>query len=151
MRHIQNYELFLEEMTNPNTPQGYLNSLSKKPKISNNRPRPQQNQQGQQRNNQQQQTPDQEVDGILQQTEDQKAQIIARKDMIEKGLLNNIQTLEPQNQKDVQTQVNDYRTQVKEFDKTVKQIGKLNDTLKKSNRPVKFQSQMQKAREQSKL
>ncbi len=30
MKHISNYEMFLEDMMNPNTPQGYLNSLSKK-------------------------------------------------------------------------------------------------------------------------
>ena len=41
--------------------------------------------------------------------------------------------MEPQNQKDVKTQVADYKNQVTEFDKTVQQIGKLNQTLKKSN------------------
>ena len=101
--------------------------------------------------NQNQQNPTDEMDNILQQTEDQKTQILARKDAIEKGLLNNIQTLEPQNQQAVKTQVNDYKTQVKEFDKTVQQIGKLNQTLKKSDANPKFKPQMQKAREQTKF
>lgn len=144
MKHLNNYKLFLE-MNNPNTSQGYLSSLSKgtkKPKLIN-KPTNQQNQQNQQ------QTPTEEVDNILQQTEDQKQQIVARKDLIEKGLLNNIQTLEPENQKDVKTQVNDYRNQVKEFDKTVKQIGSLNQSLKKSEKPGRFSSQIQKSRNQT--
>ena len=120
MKHINNYELFLEDINNPNTPQGYLNSLSKKPKlkpqVNTNQPQQKPNQ------NQSQQTPTEEVDTILLDTEEQKQKIIARKDAIEKGLLNNISQLEPENQKDVKVQVNDYRTQVKEFDKTVKQI-----------------------------
>ena len=137
MKYINNYELFLEEM-NPNTPQGYLSSLSKKtkpPVLKNNQ-------------KQQQQTPDEEVDSILQQTEEQKAKILARKDAIEKGLLNNIQTLEPENQKDVKTQVGDYRNQVQEFDKTVKQIGNLNKALKKSEKPGRFKYPIQTARQQ---
>lgn len=150
MKHINNYEVFLEDMANPNTPQGYLNSLSKKPKL-----KPQQNQQQQQQQqqqqNQQQQTPTEEMDGILQNTEQQKQTIIARKDAIEKGLLNNISQLEPQNQKDVKTQVNDYKNQVAEFDKTVKQIGQLNKTLKKSNVPTNNQSQIKNARTQNNL
>jgi len=128
-------KLFLE-FANPNTPQGYLNSLSKptkKPVIQNNQKKVVQ-------------TPTEEVDGILQQTEEQKAKILARKDLIEKGLLKNIQTLEPENQQDVKTQVNDYKDQVKEFDKTVTQIGKLNQTLKKSDKPGRFSTQSQKAR-----
>lgn len=133
---IKNFKLFLEEL-NPNTPQGYLNALSKKPKI-----KPQQKPQ---------QKPTDEVDNILQNTEDQKQQIIAKKDAIEKGLLNNIQNLEPENQKTVQQQVKDYGTQVKEFDKTVKQIGQLNKTLKKSNVAQKPQQQMIKSREQNKF
>ena len=128
-------------MYNPNTPQGYLNALSKqpKPKMYNNKP------------NKNEQKPTEEVDAILQQTEEQKAKIIARKDAIEKGLLNNIQTLEPENQEDVKTQVNDYEDQVEEFDKTVTQIVKLNKTLAKSEKPGRFYSQMQKARGQIKL
>ncbi len=122
MKHLQNFELFLEDM-NPNTPQGYLNSLTKKPVL-----KPNTNQKIQKP-----QTPTEEVDGILQNTEEQKQKILLRKDAIEKGLLNNINQLEPQNQKDVKTQVADYKTQVTEFDKTVKQIGKLNQTLRKSN------------------
>jgi beta-phosphoglucomutase-like phosphatase (HAD superfamily) len=144
MKHISNYEMFLEDMMNPNTPQGYLNSLSKKPKL-----KTQQNQNKQQQN--QQQTPTDEMDNILQNTEQQKQTIIARKDAIEKGLLNNINQLEPQNQKDVKAQVNDYKNQVVEFDKTVKQIGKLNKTLKKSNVPANNQSQMKNARTQNNL
>lgn len=122
MKHISNFELFLEEIVNPNTPQGYLSSIAKKPVLKPNNqktPPPQ--------------TPTEEVDGILQNTEEQKQKILLRKDAIEKGLLNNINQLEPQNQKDVKTQVADYKTQVTEFDKTVKQIGKLNQTLRKSN------------------
>jgi hypothetical protein len=139
MKHINNYELFLEE-NNPNTPQGYLNALSKKPVLKNNN-----------KKQQQQQTPTEEVDTILQQTEEQKQKILARKDAIEKGLLNNIQTLEPDNQVDVKTQVGDYKNQVTEFDKTVKQIGKLNQALKKSEQPSRFKSPIQKAREQTKF
>lgn len=137
MKHISTYKLFLEEM-NPNTPQGYLSALSKKPKkpiLNNNKNQPP--------------TPTEEVDGILQQTEEQKAKILARKDIIEKGLLNNIQTLEPENQKDVKTQVDDYKKQVVEFDKTVKQIGNLDKSLQKSETPSKFKSPMQKAREKT--
>jgi hypothetical protein len=153
MKHIRNYELFLEDMTNPNTPQGYLNSLSKKPKLKPQQNQQQNKQQNQNRNQQQnqQQSATDEIDNILVNTEDQKQQIVARKDAIEKGLLNNIQNMEPENQKDVKTQVNDYKTQVTEFDKTVKQIGQLNKTLKKSNIPNKQPSQMMKSREQNKL
>lgn len=133
MKHISNYELFLEDISNPNTPQGYLNSLTKKPKIKP-QVKPNQTQQVQQK-------PTDEVDNILYDTEEQKQKIIARKDAIEKGLLNNISQLEPENQKDVKAQVNDYKTQVKEFDKTVQQIGQLNKTLKKSNRPVNTNQQ----------
>jgi hypothetical protein len=140
MKHLNSFKIFLED-ANPNTPQGYVNSLSKKPTL-----KPNQNP-IQKTNNTQK--PTDEVDTILQDTEAQKQQIIAKKDMIEKGLLSNIQELEPQNQKDVQTQVNDYKNQVKEFDKTVQQIGKLNQTLKKSNvKPVKQQS-IQNARQQN--
>jgi len=150
MKHINNYEMFLEDINNPNTPQGYLNSLSKKPKL-----KPQQNQnqqsQNQQRNQSNQQTPTDDMDNILINTEDQKQQIVAKKDAIEKGLLNNIQNMEPENQKDVKTQVNDYKDQVVEFDKTVKQIGQLNKTLKKSNIPNKPQSQISRSREQNKF
>lgn len=133
---IKNFELFLEEM-NPNTPQGYLSALSKKPKL-----KPQQKTT---------QKPTDEVDNILQNTEEQKQKIIAKKDVIEKGLLTNIQNLEPENQKSVQQQVKDYGDQVKEFDKTVKQIGQLNKTLKKSNIAQKPQQQMTRAREQNKF
>lgn len=124
MKHIKDFDLFLEDV-NPNTPQGYLNSITKKPIVK----KPiQQNQK-----NVEPQTPTEEVDGILQNTEEQKQKILLRKDAIEKGLLNNIREMEPQNQKDVKTQVADYKNQVTEFDKTVQQIGKLNQTLKKSN------------------
>lgn len=133
MKHINTYKLFLEN--NPNTPQGYLSSLSKKPKLNPN----------------QQKKPTDEVDDILLNTEEQKQKIIAKKDIIEKGLLKDIKELEPENQKDVQTQVNDYRDQVKEFDKTVQQIGKLHKTLDKSNTPISAQPNMKKAREQNKL
>ena len=147
MKYINNYELFLEDMNNPNTPQGYLNSLSKKPKL-----KPQQNKQNgqnqQSQQNQNQQKPTDEVDQILFDTEQQKQTILARKDAIEKGLLNNINQLEPQNQQDVKTQVNDYRNQVAEFDKTVTQIGKLNKTLKKSNVQPNSQQSMIKSRQQ---
>jgi len=147
MKHLNNYEVFLEDMNNPNTPQGYLNSLSKKPKL-----KPQQNKQNgqnqQSQQNQNQQKPTDEVDQILFDTEQQKQTILARKDAIEKGLLNNINQLEPQNQQDVKTQVNDYRNQVAEFDKTVTQIGKLNKTLKKSNVQPNSQQSMIKSRQQ---
>ena len=142
MKYLNDYKLFLE-MNNPNTPQGYLNSLSKGSKKPNLINKPTNNQQ-----NQKQQTPTEEVDDILQNTEEQKQKILLRKYAIEKGLLNNINQLEPQNQKDVKTQVNDYKDQVKEFDKTVKQIGNLNQSLKKSEKPGRFSSQIQKARTQ---
>jgi len=140
MKHLNNFELFLEDI-NPNTPQGYLNTIAKKPIAK----KPiQQNQK-----NVEPQTPAEEVDGILQNTEDQKQKILLRKDTIEKGLLNNIREMEPQNQKDVKTQVDDYKTQVTEFDKTVKQIGKLNQTLKKSNAPNNSQPNIQNARQKN--
>jgi len=137
MKYLNDYKLFLEEI-NPNTPQGYLNNLAKKPKLKPNQVKPVQ-------------TPSDEVDSILQNTEEQKQKIIARKDTIEKGLLNNIKNLEPENQKDVQTQVKDYKDQVVEFDKTVKQIGQLDKTLKKSNRPVITQPHIANARSQNNL
>jgi len=149
MKHLNNYEVFLEDMNNPNTPQGYLNSLSKKPKLKTQSQQNQQNRQNQQsQQNQNQQKPTDEVDQILFDTEQQKQTILARKDAIEKGLLNNINQLEPQNQQDVKTQVNDYRNQVAEFDKTVTQIGKLNKTLKKSNVQPNSQQSMIKSRQQ---
>jgi len=135
MKYIKEFNLFLEEI-NPNTPQGYLDSLSKNKKPQ----KPQLNQK-----------PTDEVDTILQNTEDQKQKIIARKDAIEKGLLNNISELEPENQKEVKTQVQDYRNQVQEFDKTVKQIDKLNQTLKKSNKQVKQKPYVQLARDKTKF
>ena len=124
MKHLRYYKLFLEN--NPNTPQGYLNALSKKPKLKTNI----NHQQNTQQNTQQQQNPTDEVDIILRNTEDQKQKIVARKDMIEKGLLKNITELEPQNKVDVKTQVDDYKKQVVEFDKTVNQIDKLKKTIK---------------------
>ena len=66
MKHINTYELFLEN--NPNTPQGYLSALSKKPKLKPN-----------------QQKPTDDVDDILQNTEEQKQKILIKKDTIEKG------------------------------------------------------------------
>lgn len=119
--YIKKYKIFLEE----------LNQTDKKD----------------QQNNSDSQKPTDEVDNILKDTEKQKQRIIAKKDTIEKGLLNNIRELEPENQEDVQTQVKDYRDQVKEFDNTVKQIGKLNKTLQKSNRPSKFKPRVQIARD----
>lgn len=139
MKNINSYDKFLEDMNNPNTPQGYLNSLSKKPKL-----KPKQNQQ-------QEKTPTDEVDDILVNTEEQRQSIVAKKDAIEKGMLNNIRDLEPENQKEVTSQVRDYRDQVTEFDRTVKQIDKLNTTLKKSNRPDNSKSIIQKSRSQNKF
>jgi len=138
MKHISNFEFFLEDMNNPNTPQGYVNSLSNKPKLK-------------PKINNNQQKPTEDVDLILQDTEKQKQNIVAKKDVIEKGLLQNIQDLNPENQKDVKTQVDDYRNQVKEFDKTVTQIDKLNKTLKKSNTNNRFKSNIQNARNQNNL
>ena len=148
MKYLSNFELFLEDM-NPNTPQGYLNSLTKKPIVKNPIPQNQNQQNQQNQQNVEPQTPAEEVDGILQNTEEQKQKILLRKDAIEKGLLNNIREMEPQNQKDVKTQVNDYKTQVTEFDKTVKQISKLNQTLQKSNVPNKSKSNIQNARQKN--
>jgi len=146
MKHLSNFELFLEE-NNPNTPQGYLNSVSGKPPVNSTiKPNPNTTQNQKQ---QPPQTPTEEVDGILQNTEEQKQKILLRKDAIEKGLLNNINQLEPQNQKDVKTQVADYKKQVTEFDKTVQQIGKLNQTLKKSNIPTSQQPTINNARQKN--
>jgi hypothetical protein len=128
MKYLKNYTLFQEE-SNPNTPEGYLKSLSQKPKLNKNK-----------------KDDSDDVDSILQNAEEQKQKIVAKKDVIEKGLLNNIRDLEPENQKDVKTQVNDYRNQVKEFDKTVTQIDSLNKTLKKSNTANRFKSNIQNAR-----
>jgi len=134
MKKIKTFKIFLEE-NNPNTPQGYLNSLTKKTKLK--------------PNTSQSKTTD-EVDNILRDTEEQKKNVIAKKDAIEKGLLNNIRDLEPENQEDVKGQVKDYKTQTVEFDRTVKQIDKLNKELKKSNRP-QVSNQEQKARQQNNL
>ena len=70
MNYINNYQKFLEQLINPNSPQGYVNSLANRPKPN------QQNQKNQQ------QKPTDEVDAILQNTEEQKQKIIARKDAI---------------------------------------------------------------------
>ena len=134
MKKIKTFKIFLEE-NNPNTPQGYLNSLTKKTKL---------------KPNTSQSKPTDEVDNILRDTEEQKKNVIAKKDAIEKGLLNNIRDLEPENQEDVKGQVKDYKTQTVEFDRTVKQIDKLNKELKKSNRP-QVSNQEQKARQQNNL
>jgi hypothetical protein len=133
MKHLRDYKLFLED-NNPNTPQGYLNALAKKPKLIVTPNRPLNTTDG--------------VDSILQNTEEQKQKIVARKDAIEKGLLKNVTELEPQNQVDVKTQVDDYKKQVDEFDKTVGQIDKLKKTIKP---PVKTTSNasMMKARQQN--
>lgn len=136
MKYIKRFDLF--EEVNPNTPQGYLKSLSKKPNLSSD-----------QKNKQQK--PTDNVDSILQDAEKQKQNIIAKKDAIEKGLLNNIRDMEPDNQKDVQSQIKDYEKQVKEFDKTVKQVDKLNQTLKQSDKPIKQGDTIKKAKEQNKL
>jgi formate dehydrogenase maturation protein FdhE len=140
MKYLRNYKLFLED-NNPNTPQGYLNSLAKKPKLKSNviQTQPQL---------QQQQNTD-EIDTILQNTEDQKQKIVARKDAIEKGLLKNVTELEPQNQVDVKTQVDDYKKQVDEFDKTVGQIDKLKKTIKPPVKTTSNASMMMKARQQN--
>lgn len=144
MKHINNYEIFLENgMSNPNTPQGYLNSLSNKTKL-----KPIQNNNNQQPNNNK---PTDGVDNILQDTEQQKQNIVAKKDVIEKGLLQNIQDLEPDNQKEVKNQVDDYKNQVQEFDKTVQQIDKLNQTLKKSNVRTHQNPNMKTVRTQNNL
>jgi len=144
MKHIRNYDIFLESgMSNPNTPQGYINSLSNKSKT-----KPVQNNNNQSTNNHK---PTDEVDNILQDTEQQKQNIVAKKDVIEKGLLQNIQDLEPENQKEVKTQVQDYKNQVQEFDKTVQQIDKLNKTLKNSNVNSNSNQNMKKARTQNNL
>lgn len=136
MKYIKSFDLF--EDLNPNTPQGYLKSLTKKPNLSYN-------------NKNKEQKPTDDVDSLLQDTENQKQNIIAKKDAIEKGLLSNIRDMEPDNQKEVQTQIKDYDKQVKEFDKTVKQVDKLNQTLKQSDRPIKQNDAIKKAREQNKL
>lgn len=130
MKYLNNYKLFVEE-NNPNTPQGYLNSLSKKSKFKPNI----------------QNKPTDDVDNILQNTEEQRQKIISQKDTIEKGLLNNIQNMEPENQIDVKKQVKEYGEQVEEFDKTVKQIDNLEKTLSKSNVSTKPTTNMKKARE----
>jgi vacuolar-type H+-ATPase subunit I/STV1 len=142
MKKIKTFKLFLEE-NNPNTPQGYLNSLrTSKPKTNANL-----------NNNQKQQKSDTDnVDDLLRNTEEGKEKIIAKKDAIEKGLLNNINDLEPENQEEVKKQVNDYRSQVKEFDKTVQQIDNLNKTLKKSKSELpKDSQQMRRARQQNNM
>ena len=92
-----------------------------------------------------------DVDDLLRDTEKQKQNIIAKKDAIEKGLLNNIRDMEPDNQKEVQTQIQDYDKQVNEFDKTVKQIDKLNQILQKSNSNSNFKSNIKKSRQENNL
>jgi vacuolar-type H+-ATPase subunit I/STV1 len=126
MKYIKNYY----ESTNPNTPDGYLNSLSKKPKLK----------------QIQNQKPTDEVDSVLQDTEKQKAKIIATKDVIEKELLNT-DVLEPDNKNTAKAIVNDYKTQITEFDKTVNQIDKLKTTLSKSNINKQKQQHIKQSRE----
>lgn len=136
MNRIKTYKIFLEENSDNKDSQEYLDSLGQKLKNKNKSNNPEED----------------EVDNLLYDTEEQKKKVIAKKDTIEKGLLNNIRDLEPDNQKEVQTQVQDYKKQVQEFDKTVKQIDNLNKTLKKSNnaKPTNFQN-MRKARQQNNL
>lgn len=143
MKHLKKFNLFTED-NNPNSPQGYMNSLSNKPKL---KPNTTQNQ----NQKSDEQTPTDEVDDILVDTEQKKDDIIIKKDTIEKGLLNNIRQLEPENQKEVKQQVDDYKKQVVEFDRTVTQIGKLNKTLKDSNVPDRSQSQMKNARVKNRI
>lgn len=124
MKYIKSYY----ESVNPNTPEGYLNSLSKKPKL-----KPDQNHTDQ-------------VDNVLQDTEKQKAKIIATKDVIEKELLNT-DVLEPDNKNTAKAIVNDYKAQITEFDKTVNQIDKLKTTLSKSNINKQKQQHIKQSRE----
>ncbi len=115
MKHIKEYTIFLEE-ANPNTPNGYLNSLSKKPIL-----------------NKKIIKPTEVVDNVLLKTKEQEDTIIKQKDVIEKGLLNNVRDLNPENQKEVKKQVKDYGDQLKQFKKTTAEIDILSKTLKKSN------------------
>jgi len=126
MKYIKNYY----ESTNPNTPDGYLNSLSKKPKLKQN----------------QNQKPTDEVDSVLRDTEKQKDKIVNTKDVIEKELLNT-NILEPENKDNAKKLVNDYKTQITEFDKTVNQIDKLKNTLSKSNINKQKQQHIKQSRE----
>lgn len=138
MKHIYNYELFLEETQTSNQTNQYSNQNTNQ---TSNKPKPKPNQK---------QSP---ADELLSRAEDEKNKIVAKKDIIEKGLLKNIKNLEPDNQKDVKTSVREFGDQVKEFDKTVNQIKTLDKTLKKSesDKPEKFKPHMAKAREQNKL
>lgn len=133
MKHLNNYMVFLE-MNNPNTPDGYLKSLANKPKAKI-------------QINSQQKKPTDQVDTILQNTEDQKEKILAQKDAIEKELLNK-NVLEPDNKVTAKNLVKDYKNQISEFDKTVNQIDKLKQTLSKSNvnKPISY---MKQAREKN--
>jgi hypothetical protein len=126
MKYIKNYY----ESTNPNTPDGYLNSLSKKPKLK----------------QIQNQKPTDEVDSVLRDTEKQKDKIVNTKDVIEKELLNT-NILEPENKDNAKKLVNDYKTQITEFDKTVNQIDKLKNTLSKSNINKQKQQHIKQSRE----
>ena len=135
MTFIKKFKQYFED-NNPNTPQGYLNSLSKQPKTKPNKLT-------------EEKKPTDEVDSVLRDTEKQKEKILKQKDTIEKGLLNNIKNMEDDNQKEVKQQVDDYQKQVKEFDKTVSQIDKLKKELDKSNKPDSFKSNMSKARQKN--
>ena len=124
MKHLSNFKLFLENTNSGKT----VNGSSKSPSEDSN-------------NN---------IDSLLDDAEEKKQTILLQKDTIEKTLLKDIKKLEPDNQKEVKTQVDNYKSDVEEFDKTINNIKGLNDKLKKQDKP-KIQNNMQKAREKAKL
>lgn len=124
MKHLSNFKLFLENTNSGKTVNGSLKSPSED---SNNN-----------------------IDSLLDDAEEKKQTILLQKDTIEKTLLKDIKKLEPDNQKEVKTQVDNYKSDVEEFDKTINNIKGLNDKLKKQDKP-KIQNNMQKAREKAKL
>lgn len=151
MKHISNYELFLEE-SNPNTPQGYLNSLvSKQPKMNNKpkaTPKPNRTQQTNQQQPQQQQNPTEEIDSILVNAEQQREEILKTQDAIQ--ATSNLG--DKRSQAFAQEQTKNLKQKIQTFDDQVKEVDKLNKNLKYSaNKPDRFRSQIQKSREQTKL
>lgn len=122
MNHVKNYKLFLEEM-NPNTPQNYLNSLSKKtkPKLNTN----------QNNKNQQNKIDPDSVDNKFRGLEEQKAKILAQQNIIG----NDLTALKPETAKTV---VKDYEDEIINFDNTLKDVRQDVDNIDKSVKKAKI-------------
>lgn len=120
MKHISSYKLFVEENTNPNTPQGYLNSLSKKPNLNQH-----------QKQNKQNDVDPNSIDNKFRNLEDQKAKILAQQNIIG----NDLTALKPETAKTV---VKDYEEEVSNFDNTLKDVRQDVDNIDKTVKKAKI-------------